>query len=158
MSLIDEAREAREVRERVLVRLAELEPLIAEHAELATLAAEMGWTSAPDPARARDVAAPALTPARRPAPAPSAGRKTTGRKAAARRSTRKQGAAGPRAAKAGGVDPKRIVAVVKAAPGSTVAQIASELGVESQALFAPVRDLTDAGRLTKRGRQLYPAD
>jgi len=167
MSLADEARE---LRERVLGRLAELEPLLAEHAELTTLAREMGWVT--EEGRSAAPAAPvAPAPAAPAAPAASArGRSGAGRRSAAAKPEPGAAGGGGGAAKAprargrarrgagGGPSDKRILAGVAATPGTTVAELAAELGVAAQALFAPVQALTDAGRLVKRGRQLFPPD
>jgi len=143
--------EARTVRERILARLRELEPLVEEYNELKEVAAEMGLEL---PAGAGG--------------GPAQGRRRTSgagrrRNAPARRRSR---AAADRAATEGGPAPEgatpgqiaeRVLEAVRAEPGKTVAQYAELLGVSATALYRPVRELTNDGALVKRARQLFPA-
>jgi hypothetical protein len=51
----------------------------------------------------------------------------------------------------------RVLDAVRADPGKTVADYAKSLKVPATSLYRPVRELTAAGVLVKRARQLYPA-
>jgi hypothetical protein len=124
MSLIEEVRD---VEQRVLARLRELEPLVAEHRELTALAQHLGLDTAQEPA------APA---------ARAAGRKATKR---------------PRSRPAGETREDQVLGAVRAQPGVTVAEVAKGLGVDATSLYRVVRKLTREGKLTKRGLQLHPA-
>jgi hypothetical protein len=152
MSLADEART---LRERVAARLAELEPFVREYEELQRVAAEIGLAAAASassgsgseevtaspatPASADVSAARADQPSSRPAP----------RRRQARRGQSRVAAAAERDA--------RVLDAVAANPGATVAEIAAVLAVDAVSLYRPVRDLTSAGKVVKRGRGLFPA-
>jgi hypothetical protein len=136
MSLIDEART---VRDRILARLSELEPLVREYNELRQLAGEMGLDIEPVE-RAAGPAAPA-DPA-----APRAQRRTSGT-----RSRPSSAGTGPEIA-------ERVLAAVTERPGETVAGYAEILGLSPTSLYRPVRELTNDGRLVKRARQLFLPD
>jgi len=139
MSLADEART---LRERVATRLAELEPLVREYEELQRVAAEIGLAAASSRPKERgDAPAAAADTEQRPA------------RATARRQTR---GAQRRVAAAAERD-ARVLEAVAANPGTTVAEIASVLGVDAVSLYRPVRDLAVTGKVVKRGRGLYPA-
>jgi len=135
MSLVDEART---VRQRIADRLAELEPLVREYQELQQLAAEMGLDQP-------DAAAEPSEP-RRPSAQPR--RSTRARRAPARSPQREAAAPGELA--------QRVVDAVRADPGKTVAEYASDLQLAPTALYRPVRQLTTSGAVVKRARQLFP--
>lgn len=139
MSLVDEARE---VRERIAARLRELEPIVAEYNELQKVAVEMGI----DASETR----PAAT-----ATAERARPRSTGRP----RRTRSAGKRVPSAANASGDDEfaQRVLEAVRDQPGGTVADYANLLSLAPAALYRPTRELTAAGAIIKRGRQLFPA-
>jgi hypothetical protein len=142
MSLADEART---LRERVATRLAELEPLVREYEELQRVAAEIGLPAS----------APASSSRQQPGDAPAAAADTPQRPARAtpRRQTR-----GPQRRVAAAAErDARVLEAVAANPGTTVAEIASVLGVDAVSLYRPVRDLASTGKVVKRGRGLYPA-
>ena len=143
MSLADEART---LRERVASRLAELEPLVREYEELQRLAAQMGITAA-------DVAAGAGADDQ-PEPAPAEPVTRTEAEAPQRRPGRSRRS---RASVAAERD-ARVLEAVRANPGATVPEIAAAVGLETTALYRPVRDLASAGAVIKRGRGLFPAD
>lgn len=142
MSLVDEARE---VRERIAARLRELEPLVAEYNELRKVAGEMGIDS-----RERVSAAATTTKARREQ-GPRATRHPRRTKSAGKRVSS--------AGAAGGNDgfAKRMLEAVRDHPGKTVADYAGLLGLSPATLYRPTRELTAAGTIVKRGRQLFPA-
>jgi transposase-like protein len=138
MSLIEEART---VRQRIVARLRELEPLVREYEELRQAAAELGI----DEATA--------------APASSARPSGTARRTQGRARSRSSPA---RAAPVSAAEPadelgERVLDAVRSAPGQTVAEYARALGVAPTALYRPVRELTTAGTIVKRARQLYPS-
>ena len=131
MSLIDEART---VRQRVAARLRELEPLVREYEELRVVAAELGIDE-------HEPAAPA--------------RRSVGRRG--RSSRRAAPASAPGDADAPEELSHRVLAAVRADPGQTVTDYARALELAPTALYRPVRELTTAGAIIKRARQLYPA-
>jgi transcriptional regulator of acetoin/glycerol metabolism len=135
MSLIEEVHN---VQERVLARLRELEPLVAEHRELSELAKRLGLDTGPTPTAAGAVE--------------DGG--TARRRATRRRSAPKRAAT--RSRRAGQTREEQVLAAVKAQPGITVGQIAKQLGVDATALYRAVRKLTTDGAITKRGLQLHP--
>jgi hypothetical protein len=51
----------------------------------------------------------------------------------------------------------RVLDAVRSDPGKTVAEYAKSLEVPATSLYRPVRELTAAGVLVKRSRQLFPA-
>lgn len=142
MSLVDEARE---VRERIVARLRELEPLVAEYNELQKIAGEMGIDSDER--------------------APSAATKTRAareKRPRATRQPRRTKGAGKRASSPeaeGGNDEfaQRMLEAVRDQPGRTVADYAGLLALSPATLYRPTRELTAAGAIVKRGRQLFPA-
>ena len=136
MSLIDEVRT---VRERIVERLRELEPLVQEYNELRRIAAEMGLEEI-DP----EAGSSPPRDARRGPAARSARRRVR-----TRSSVRRRNEAGELA--------ERVLEAVRAQPGKTVADYAAILEVAPTTLYRPVRELTTEGALTKRARQLYPA-
>jgi hypothetical protein len=142
MSLVDEARE---VRERIAARLRELEPLVAEYHELQKVAGEMGIDS-----RERLPAAATATRASREK-RPRATRHPRQRKSAGKR--------GSSPGAAGGNDEfaQRMLEAVRDQPGKTVADYAGLLALPPATLYRPTRELTAAGAIVKRGRQLFPA-
>jgi hypothetical protein len=146
VSLVDEARS---VRERVVERLAELEPLVREYEELSRLAAELGVDRA---APARSSAAPQDARPRssgaRVARGPSQRAKTKPTVEPQRRDIRGTG----------GAQATQLLEAVRSSPGATVAEIASTIGVTAASLYRPVRQLTSDGALVKRGRRLFPSE
>jgi hypothetical protein len=123
MSLVDEART---VRQRIVERLHELEPLVQEYEELKLLAAEMGIDEALE-------GADQLHSARR------------------RRSAR----AAHEGSESTNDLRELVLRAVEADPGKTIAEYADMLGVASTSLYRPVRELTSSGELSKRARQLF---
>jgi DNA-binding transcriptional ArsR family regulator len=51
---------------------------------------------------------------------------------------------------------EQILAIVRASPGVTVAELGQKLGVDPTSLYRPVYDLKDDGLITKQSRQLRP--
>ena len=165
------AEEAREVRQRIADRLAELEPLVREYNELVKLAGEMGVEQQPVGVEQQPlgVEQQPVWVEQRPVGldqqqegAPSAG--TAGRPASSSARARRRGgsranARGSRAAtgRAGDDIAALVLEAVRAEPGKTVADYAEGLNMNATALYRPVRNLTDQGVLVKRARQLFPA-
>lgn len=144
MSLIDEARA---VHQRIAARLQELEPLVREYDELRRAAAQLGIDPA-DPAPPEETSEPparAVAPPRR-----SPGRRRSG-------SGRAQNAAPAAPARNGGELNERVLGAVRDQPGQTVADYARTLDLAATMLYRPVRELTTAGQIVKRNRQLYPS-
>lgn len=142
MSLVDEARE---VRERIAARLRELEPVVAEYNELQKVALEMGIdTTEPGSAAVRKTNAP---------------RQRRSRTTRAPRRTESAGKRARSAATGRGNNQfaERVLEAVRDQPGKTVADYAALLAVSPAALYRPARELTAAGAIVKRGRQLFPA-
>jgi hypothetical protein len=139
------AEEARAVRERVAARLRELEPLVAEYNELRKVAAEMG-IEATEP---QSTAAATAQTRRRQRP----------RSTRQPRRAKGAGRAARSAATAGENDEfaQRVLTAVHDQPGKTVADYATLLSRSPATLYRPMRELTAAGAIVKRGRQLFPA-
>jgi hypothetical protein len=137
--------EAREVRERIAARLRELEPLVAEYHELQKVAVEMGIDATDPPS------APAAT-----AQAP---RRQRPRSTRHPRRAKGAGKGVPSAAIASENDEsaQRVREAVRDQPGKTVADYAGLLSLSPAPLYRPTRELTAAGVIVKRGRQLFPA-
>jgi hypothetical protein len=146
MSLIEEVRA---VEQRVLARLQELEPLVAEHRELTALAQRLGIAGTTG---AREADASASSPSTAtPAPARQ------------RRAAKGAGGAGSSASRrkrtpaSGSTREAQVLAAVRATPGATVAEVAKTPGVDATSLYRVVRKLSKDGAITKRGLQLHPA-
>jgi hypothetical protein len=142
MSLADEARD---VRERIAARLRELEPFVAEYNELQKVAVEMG-----------------IDPGERVSAAATKTRAPREKRPRAARQTRRTNSAGKRGSSpraAGGNDEfaRRMLKAVRDQPGQSVADYASLLALSPATLYRPTRELTAAGVIVKRGRQLFPA-
>jgi hypothetical protein len=140
MSLIEEVRT---VRERVAARLRELEPLVREYEELKRAATEMGIDQSEITRAAPD--GPAKPAARRPR-----GRAGSGQRRSSRTATRAPDPPAPELS-------DRVLKAVSADPGKTVAEYARALEVAPTAIYRPIRELTTAGAIVKRARQLYPS-
>jgi hypothetical protein len=142
MSLVDEARE---VRERIAARLRELEPLVAEYNELQKAAGEMGIDSG-------EHLSAAATGTRAP-------RQKRPRATKHPRQTKNAGKRVSSLAVAGGDDEfaQRMLEAVRDQPGRSVADYARLLALSPATLYRPARELTAAGAIVKRGRQLFPA-
>jgi hypothetical protein len=126
MSLVDEART---VRQRIVERIRELEPLVQEYEELKLLAAEMGIDEAFEGAELH-------------------GHHGRGRRAA-------RGAHEGAGESTTSELRELVLRAVEADPGKTIAEYAEVLGVASTSLYRPVRELTNSGELVKRARQLF---
>jgi hypothetical protein len=136
MSLIEEART---VRQRILARLRELEPLVAEYEELRLAATELGIDQAE------------ISQAPRKS-VPRANKRSQRAGAGRRRSTGAPRSAGP----TGQELSDRVLGAVKANPGQTVAEYARALDLAPTSIYRPVRELTTSGAIIKRARQLFP--
>lgn len=140
MSLVDEARE---VRERIGARLRELEPLVAEYNELQKVAGEMGIDSG-------EHLSAAATGKRVPRQ----------KRPRATKHPRQTKNAGKRVSSVAGGDDEfaqRMLEAVRDQPGRSVADYARLLALSPATLYRPARELTAAGAIVKRGRQLFPA-
>jgi hypothetical protein len=145
MSLIEELES---VENRVLARLRELEPLVAEHRELSRIASRLGLdvNQATTP-RSKQPARASTSPR-------AAGSDAPGRKKA---SPKASGSRGSAAARDGGSTRERqVLATIQATPGLTVGELAKHLDVAPSSLYPVVRKLTQERVLVKRGLALHP--
>jgi hypothetical protein len=163
--------EARTVRQRILTRLQELEPLVEEYNELKQIAGEMGLErrtgegGGSGGGSAQGRARTSGAGRRRSAAARGKSRPQAGRAAAAERGAASETAApetgAPGSAERGGAGAaspvaERVLEAVRMEPGKTVGDYAEILGVAATTLYRPVRELTNDGLLVKRARQLFP--
>jgi DNA-binding NtrC family response regulator len=146
MSLIEEIRA---VEQRVLARLEELEPLVAEHRELTALAERLGIAGA---SGATDAGSSVSSPSAA-TPAPARQRRAAKRAGGAASSASRR----KRPPASGSTREAQVLAAVRATPGVTVAEVATTLGVDATSLYRVVRKLSKDGAITKRGLQLHPA-
>jgi len=145
VSVLDDLRAAEQ---RVAERLRELEPSVAEYNELKAVADRLGIDA--------DAA---------PTPAVTATRRATTRRRASRSPRRRNAAAATKAAAkpAGqaradsGQRGEQLVELVRARPGITVREAATEFGVDPTSLYRVVRRLEERGELRKNGRNLEVA-
>jgi hypothetical protein len=143
MSLVDEARE---VRERIVARLRELEPLVAEYNELQKVAGEMGIDSG-ERVSAATTNTRAPREKRQRATRHSRQTKSTGKRVSSPRSA---GVTNDEVA-------QRMLEAVRDKPGKSVADYGELLALAPATLYRPTRELSAAGAIVKRGRQLFPA-
>ena len=148
MSVLDEFRD---VEQRVVQRLKELEPAVAEYRELEEVAARIGIKTPQSDGRDRQSAPVATRSRTRRATAKQA----TGGQPAAPAAARRAG--GARRGAAAGEREQQMLALVRERPGITVAEVAQALGVDATGLYRIVRRLEQRRELRKRGRQLEPA-
>ena len=149
MSVLDQFRDAEQ---RVVQRLKELEPMVAEYRELEQIAQRLGLDAAQD-TTARAQTAPSSSrerAPRKPAGAASNGRKPAPPATGARRGRRR---ALPR-----GEREQQLLELVRERPGVTVAEAGKTMGVDPTALYRVVRRLEQSGAMHKNGRRLEPAD
>jgi hypothetical protein len=130
MSLIEEIHT---MHERIAQRLAELEPLVGEYNDLKEVAAQIGF----EPTDVEAASEP---------------------EAHGTRSRQRGGGATSRAARPSrsGDLHERLLAAAQAEPGKLLAEYAVRLEVPLTSLYRPARELTTAGALIKRSRQLFP--
>jgi hypothetical protein len=140
------AEEARTLRRRIAERLAELEPLVREYEQLCEVAKELGLEPSDYATAATGGAAEALDVP--DALEPVQAKPRTSRARPRRRPVRPRPPAHDHM--------PQLLEVVRENPGSTVAEIASIMDVSPTSLYRPIRDLTGAGEIVKRGRALFP--
>jgi hypothetical protein len=145
VSVLEEFRDAEE---RVVQRLKELEPAVAEYRELEKLARRLGV----DVKGANGAGAPAaVTSGGAGTAARGRTRSRTARSAAGAKAT----ATGRRTSNAPpGRRAEELLAVVRRRPGVTVRDAAAEMGVDPTGLYRIVRRLEKTGELRKSGRSL----
>jgi transcriptional regulator with GAF, ATPase, and Fis domain len=139
--------ELRAAEQRVLKRLEELQPAVAEYRELEAVAKRLGLeTPTANGQSATTARASRATTRRRRQRTPA---NTSGSKAAT-----------PRARRGGAAPEKRadqLLALVRERPGITVAEAGKQLGVDPTGLYRVVRRLEQDGAVRKNGRALEPA-
>lgn len=140
-----------DVRQQVVRRLRELEPLMAEYRELEQVAERLGLSRSPGKAATgRSARSRAPVGAAEKTSAAPAGR-TSGRRPTPRRRTRsRRGAATP------GSRQQDVLRLVNERPGISVPELGRELGVDPTGLYQIVRRLEGRGAIRKDGRQLQP--
>jgi hypothetical protein len=152
------------VEERIVARLAELQPVVEEYEELQRVAERLGievpargQRPAGQPAaRVEEPSGGAAVPAARkpPARAKRAPRKRAAPKAASR-GRAKKAAAKPGGTRAKGAERRdHIVALIRERPGITVPDISQELGLEPPPVYRVIRKLQAAGVVVKEGKNL----
>jgi hypothetical protein len=126
-------------REEIAARMSELEPHVEEYRQLeaaaAALASLAGTTSTPRPARR----------GRAPARAPRARKSAAG----AGRRGRPRGS---------GTRALQTLELVKAKPGITIPEIATEMGIKQNYLYRVLPGLEKDGKVVKRERGWHAAD
>jgi CRP-like cAMP-binding protein len=137
VSVLDDFTKAEQ---RLVARMRELEPLVAEYRDLERVAQRLGIDVSGGAPRRRSRRAAGADPQ---AAAPNGSRPTP------RARRRRSGAQPDRST--------QLLAVVNSQPGVTVREVASRLGVDPTSLYRIVRRLEADGALQKRGRELVPA-
>jgi hypothetical protein len=146
VSVLDEFRDAEK---RVVKRLKELEPAVAEYRQLEEVAKRLGLEvtadarTTPEPARRRRSAKPRRVAANAPSERAAPSRPTR-----PRRSGRANASPGQRG--------EQLLALVRQRPGITVAEAGKEFSVDPTSLYRVVRRLEERGELRKNGRNLEP--
>jgi CRP-like cAMP-binding protein len=124
-----------EIREKLEKRIAELEPLVAEHEQLTRLLAELdGPSAAAKTSRAR---------------APAKSRARTRSRSRARRAPGGGGQRETRAAQS--------LRIVSERPGISAMELAEQLGIDVNYLYRVLPKLEKSGQIERRGRGWYAA-
>jgi len=128
-------------------RLTELQPLVAEHERLTQVLASIDVTGAPVSKQpTASVETPKSGKAVASKPAPAAPAKSRARaKASPRRRPRVSAE----------LRRRQLAELIEHKPGLTVAQLASELAMNSSGLYAMLNELRDQGALVKRDRRWF---
>ena len=136
MSVLDDFRDAEK---RVVQRLKELEPAVAEYRELETVAQRLA------------IEVPAATPATR-------GTRSCGRRSRAAPATRNGGTRASRGSRRmqPGKRDEQLLALVRERPGITVREAGHALSIDPTGLYRVVGRLEQRGDVRKNGRQLQP--
>jgi transcriptional regulator with GAF, ATPase, and Fis domain len=140
----------RDAEQRVAKRLKELEPMVAEYRELASVAQRLGIDGA---AKDNPESATASTRSARRT-------RRTAAKPARRSNKEASGATGARSRaqrRAPGQREQQLLELVRARPGITVAEAGKTLGVDPTGLYRVVHRLEQRGDVKKNGRALEPA-
>ena len=136
--------ELRTLEQRLMDRLAELQPLVDEYEELQRLADRLGVTAAAPPTPAREAAKPHRAPrSRRTTPAR---RRGTGGATSRSRPGGTQATGRERRA--------RVLELIGEQPGITVPDLSRTIGVEPPSVYRIVRRLQQEGAITKQGKSL----
>jgi hypothetical protein len=134
VSVLDDFRQAEQ---RVMRRLKELEPAVAEYRELQQIAERLGVKDG----------AGGQTPTRATAGRPR--RRSAGASAAVKRPARTRQSAGGRPDRRA-----QLLGLVRERPGITVREAGAELGVDPTSLYRVVHQLEQEQAVQKRGREL----
>jgi hypothetical protein len=127
-------------REEIAARMRELEPLVEEYQQLAAAAAALAGASV----RARSTGG-----GKRSSDNGTTARATSGRSTTGRRRGRPPG---------GGTRALQTVELVKARPGLTIAELASEMGIKQNYLYRVLPGLAKDKKVVKRGKGWHPRE
>ena len=152
MSVVDEVRR---VEQKLIARLRELRPLVAEYEQLRKQADRLGLhieERADGDHAAPPAAAKGTHASRSSSPTAAAARRETTPKRA------RSAAARPRRPRTSGANREAdVLRIVAERTGVTVREIGEALGVDPTNLYRPVRRLQERGEITKDGANLKPA-
>ncbi|MGD0980091.1 MAG: hypothetical protein ABR946_01270 [Solirubrobacteraceae bacterium] len=127
-------------REEIAARMRELEPLVEEYQQLAAAAAALAGASV----RARSTGG-----GKRSSDNGTTARATSARSTTGRRRGRPPG---------GGTRALQTVELVKARPGLTIAELASEMGIKQNYLYRVLPGLAKDKKVVKRGKGWHPRE
>jgi transcriptional regulator with GAF, ATPase, and Fis domain len=145
--------ELRDAEQRVVKRLKELEPAVAEYRELEEVAQRLGL----DATAEQQTAAEPATAQRRSV------QRTRGTAATAAAKTEtpsrpKRSARAGRTTASAGQRREQLLALVRERPGITVAEAGKEFGIDPTSLYRVVRRLEEGGEVRKNGPKLEPVN
>jgi hypothetical protein len=146
----------KQLEDRVLARIAELESCVAELEQLREVAARLGLLDAAwgDSSRATNRATATASTTATPRVPATAGRRRAPARARAGRPVTAAVAQPPTRSS---TRRERVLEVVGGEPGISVREIVAQLGVNRTSLYPVVRQLVSDGLLHKDGRGLWPA-
>lgn len=127
-------------RDEITARMRELEPLVAEYHQLAAAVAALAGASG----SARNGAA-----SKRSSDGGTTARATSARSSTGRRRGRPPG---------GGTRALQTIELVKARPGLTIAELASEMGIKQNYLYRVLPGLAKDKKVVKRGKGWHPRE
>jgi len=127
-------------RDEIAARMRELEPLVEEYHQLAAAAAALAGASP----RARVAAA-----SKRSSDTAKAAATTSARAGTGRRRGRPPG---------GGTRARQTIELVRAKPGLTIAELASEMGIKQNYLYRVLPGLAKDKKVVKRGKGWHPRE
>jgi hypothetical protein len=134
--------------QRLVARIAELQPVVEEYEELKRAAERLGI----------DVTTASGQPRQRPRAKAKGSSRTPRRRVKAAASRGSSGLRRPGGTRATGAERReRVLALIAGKPGITVREMSEEMGVDAPQLYRVVRKLQSEGRIKKEGTSLTPA-